>query len=90
MVVRSFRDGFDREWEVRAISANAGNESERRRSYQPKPELAQGWLLFTWGTERRRLFPLPPGWFVATDEVLSRWVEDAMPVSTPDRRTGTS
>jgi hypothetical protein len=43
-----------------------------------KPELAHGWLLFTSGDERRRLEPLPPGWYVVSDEVLTRWCHDAV------------
>jgi hypothetical protein len=73
-LVRSFRDEFDREWEVRAIQEEL---TEGRRRFLPSPELAHGWLLFTRGEERRRLHPLPPGWYVASEELLSRWVEDA-------------
>lgn len=73
-LVRIFRDHFNREWEVRAIQEEL---AEGRRMFLPKPELADGWLLFTSGEERRRLYPLPPGWYVATDDLLSRWVEEA-------------
>lgn len=72
--VRTFRDGLDREWEVRAIQEQL---TERRTRLLPRPELAQGWLLFTRGAERRRLDPLPPGWSLASDSVLCRWCDDA-------------
>lgn len=72
-LVRVFRDERDREWEVRAIRDEL---TERRRKCLPAPELAEGWLLFTSGEERRRLFPLPPGWFAASEKLLSRWVSD--------------
>lgn len=76
--VRVFRDELDREWEVRAVRDEL---TERRMRLLPRPELANGWLLFCLGEERRRLAPLPPGWFVATDVQLTRWCDDAEPAS---------
>jgi len=72
--VRTFRDELDREWEVRAVRDSL---TERRQRLLPRPELAHGWLLFCLGEERRRLAPLPPGWFVANDVQLMRWCDDA-------------
>jgi hypothetical protein len=74
--IRVFRDELDREWEVRAVREHL---TERRMRLLPRPELANGWLLFRLGEERRRLAPLPPGWFVATDVQLTRWCDDAEP-----------
>jgi hypothetical protein len=62
---------------VRAIQEQL---TERRTRLLPRPELAQGWLLFTCGEERRRFDALPPGWTLASDAVLCRWCEDASPV----------
>ena len=76
--VRIFRDELNREWEVRAVRENL---TERRMRLLPRPELANGWLLFRLGEERRRLAPLPPGWFVATDVQLTRWCDDAEPAT---------
>lgn len=76
-VVRTFRDDANREWEVRAIQEQL---TERRTRLLPRPELAQGWLLFTCGEERRRFDALPPGWALATDGLLRRWCDDAAPV----------
>ena len=75
--VRTFRDGEDRVWEVRAIQEQL---TERRTRLLPRPELANGWLLFTSGEERRRFDALPPGWTLASDALLCRWCEDASPV----------
>jgi hypothetical protein len=75
--VRTFRDELNREWEVRAVHEAL---TERRIRLLPRPELAQGWLLFRAGDERRRLAPLPPLWFVATESQLTRWWDDADPV----------
>src|SRR5690242_3568530 len=84
--VRTFQDGENRVWEVRAIHEQL---TERRTRLLPRPELANGWLLFTSGEERRRFDALPPGWTLATDALLCRWCEDASPVSphVPRRRT---
>ena len=76
--IRVFRDELDREWEVRAVREDL---TERRMRLLPRPELANGWLLFRLGEERRRLAPLPPGWFVATDVQLTRWCDDAEPAT---------
>jgi hypothetical protein len=75
--VRTFRDGRDREWEVRAIQEQL---TERRTRLLPRPELANGWLLYTCDDERRRFDALPPGWTLASDALLCRWCEDASPV----------
>jgi hypothetical protein len=75
--VRTFRDGLNREWEVWAIREQL---TERRTRLLPRPELANGWLLFTSGDERRRLDILPPGWTLASEAVLCRWCDDAIPV----------
>jgi hypothetical protein len=79
--VRTFRDGLNREWEVWAIQEQL---TERRTRLLPKPELANGWLLFTSGDERRRLDILPPGWTLANEAVLCRWCDDAIPVLPAD------
>lgn len=80
-LVRIFRDDFDREWEVHAVQEEL---TDRRRRLLPRPELADGWLLFTSGAERRRLYPLPPGWYVASDQILTRWCDDASEVTSHD------
>ena len=72
--MRTFRDGVNREWEVRAIQEPL---TERQTRLLPRPELAHGWLLFTSGEERRRLDALPPGWSLASDALLCRWCDDA-------------
>ena len=72
----SFLDGTLRRWEVREI--NQPILPDRTRVLAP-PEFSGGWLLFTCGTERRRLAPLPPGWRQAPEAQLRRWCDDAAP-----------
>lgn len=84
--LRTFRDERNQEWEVRAIRPHL---VDRRRRLLAD-DLANGWLLFTLGMERRRLAPLPPGWHEATETQLVRWCEDAEQVVAPhhDPTTG--
>ena len=42
--------------------------------------VADGWLCFERGTERRRLCPIPPGWSRCTDEQLDAYCHSARPV----------
>jgi hypothetical protein len=36
-----------------------------------------GALLFDSGEAQRRLVPLPAGWYIASEALLSRWCEEA-------------
>ncbi len=52
--------------------------------------VADGWLCFERGTERRRLCPIPAGWSRCTDEQLDAYCHAARPVrhdSIIDRQT---
>jgi hypothetical protein len=73
-LLRIFRDYFGREWEVFVRAEEAALPPD---SGPPNPLLMLGTLEFDSGQERRRLTPLPPGWYVAPDEMLSRWCEKA-------------
>jgi hypothetical protein len=73
-LLRIFRDYFGREWEVFVRTDDAATAAESDR---PNPLLMLGSLEFDSGQEQRRLTPLPPGWYVAPDELLSRWCEKA-------------
>ena len=73
-LLRIFRDYFGREWEVYLRSADP---AELQANELHNPLLMLGALEFDSGQERRRLTPLPPGWYVAPVEMLSRWCEKA-------------
>jgi len=52
--------------------------------------IADGWLCFERGSERRRLCPIPTGWSRCTDEQLAAYCQSARPVrweSMIDRET---
>lgn len=72
----SFLDSTLRRWEVHEISEPILPD---RASLLARPGFSSGWLLFTSGTERRRLAPLPPGWRHAPEAQLRRWCDDAAP-----------
>ena len=59
-IVRRFQDAIGTEWEVREI--HVPTLSIVPRKFLPKPEYADGWLLFTSEGERRRLAPCPCDW----------------------------
>ncbi len=77
LLPRTFSDETNREWEVRAIHPRR----TERRAPLVAADLANGWLLFTLGLERRRLAPLPPGWHEASEVQLKRWCADAEQVA---------
>jgi hypothetical protein len=74
---RTFRDEDGLEWEVRAITP----ATKDRRAPVVRPDLANGWLLFTLGLERRRLAPLPSAWREASESQLEHWRRSAQPVA---------
>lgn len=72
-LLRIFRDYYGREWEVRMM----GDEELDSVAVASDPALALGALVFDLGDARRRLSPVPPGWYIASDALLSRWCEGA-------------
>jgi hypothetical protein len=82
-LLRIFRDYFGREWEVRAFE---NEQVEAQTDVAKNPALARGSLVFDSGEQRRCLAPLPPGWYVASDELLSRWCANAVPLPARSRR----
>jgi hypothetical protein len=82
-LLRIFRDYFGREWEVRAFENEEGGA---QMDVARNPALARGSLVFDSGDQRRCLAPVPPGWYMATDELLSRWCANAVPLPAHSRR----
>jgi hypothetical protein len=74
--VPTFLDDRARRWEVREIREPV---LPGRADLLARPEFSSGWLLFSCGTERRRLAPLPPAWRAAPEAQLRRWWADAAP-----------
>jgi hypothetical protein len=77
-LLRIFRDDFGREWEVCVI---ADRPPESIATAPANPALMLGALLFDSGEARRRLEPLPAGWYIASEALLTRWCEAAIPLA---------
>jgi hypothetical protein len=59
----------------RRTTVTAGYQPERRSGRERRrrvlhPHLQAGWVCFTSGREKRRLYPPPPQWHAATDAEL--------------------
>jgi hypothetical protein len=76
-LLRIFRDDFGREWEVRMIQDGPAAST----ALPWNPALMLGALLFDSGEAQRRLEPLPAGWYVASEALLTLWCEAAIPLS---------
>jgi hypothetical protein len=73
-LLRIFRDDYGREWEVRVVGDQG---SEVAADSACNPALMCGALLFDSGEAQRRLVPLPAGWYIASEALLTRWCEEA-------------
>jgi hypothetical protein len=77
-LLRIFRDDFGREWEVCVVADRAPSLTP---TTSPNPALMLGALLFDSGEAQRRLEPLPAGWYIASEALLTRWCEAAVPLA---------
>ena len=82
--MRTFVDEQGTEWEVRQI--HVPSLSVVPRHMLPHPEYADGWLLFSCASERRRIAPFPLDWHAIPVAELLRCCQDAKPVR--DRPAG--
>ena len=80
MAVRTFESPDGATWSVWEVIP--GRVSEFRSSFGSHlpSDLADGWLCFDCGTEKRRLAPLPANWHERPDEDLRFWCRAAVPV----------
>ncbi len=62
--------GADRRQTVTPGYAPERRTSRDRRRRITNPHLQAGWICFTAGEEKRRLYPPPPGWDAASDAEL--------------------
>lgn len=80
MAVRTFESPDGATWSVWEVIP--GRVSEFRSSYGshlPR-DMADGWLCFDCGTEKRRLAPLPVNWHERPEQDLWFWCRAAEPV----------
>lgn len=79
--MRRFQDDVGIEWEVREICDPTLSVVPQRLLRQPA--FGNGWLLFTCGTERRRLAPYPTDWHGLSEYELQCWCRRAQPAQAP-------
>ena len=80
MAVRTFESPDGATWSVwEVIPARVSEFRSTHGSHLPR-ELADGWLCFDCGTEKRRLAPLPVNWHERPDDDLRFWCRAAVPV----------
>ena len=68
MISRRFRDPVGFTWAVWSVRPDGHPEAESME-YLP-PAMRDGWLVFARGMERRRLAPIPEGWWRCDGQTL--------------------
>ena len=80
MAVRTFEAPDGSMWSVWDVVPGKVSDFRSSHGSHLPTALADGWLCFDCGTEKRRLAPLPPEWDARTDEELWFWCRAAIPV----------
>ena len=80
MGVRTFESPDGATWSVWEVIPGQISELRSRFGSHLPGDLADGWLCFDCGSEKRRLAPLPPGWHESAEEDLWFWCRAAVPV----------
>ena len=79
MAYRTFTGPDGQEWQVWDVLPNRESEpGSRSRTWLPA-EMAEGWLCFEAGDQKRRLTPLPAGWEEADDETIGELFRASLP-----------
>lgn len=80
MAVRAFSAPEGTTWSVwEVIPAQVSEFRSSHGSHLPR-DMADGWLCFDCGNEKRRLAPLPVNWHDGSDADLWLWCRAAVPV----------
>jgi hypothetical protein len=80
MAFRTFHDPDGREWQVWDVVPSREVENNSRRHQYLPPEMADGWLCFEAGDQKRRLTPCPAGWEEQDDDYIHALCRAAEPV----------
>jgi hypothetical protein len=82
MTARTFRDPAGGRWVVWSVRPETA-DSPQWQAPSVAPLMQKGWLCFESSTDKRRLFPIPPGWYFVDDDDLWRLCERADAVDRP-------
>ena len=88
-MLREFKDTNGVEWLVWDVYPSGGSGEQRISdpgAAFPHRELAEGWLCFESGSEKRRVAPIPVGWEELTSAELERLCQSAGYISRPGAR----
>lgn len=88
-MLRNFKDrkGVDwLVWDVYPDTRGATPKLAESPDVFPHPALAEGWLCFESGTEKRRVTPIPPDWHNFPAERLEALCDGAGYISRPGQR----
>jgi hypothetical protein len=80
MAVRTFQSPDGTTWSVWEVIPGQISELRSRYGSHLPRDLADGWLCFDCGAEKRRLAPLPADWHSREDQELWFWCRAAVPV----------
>ena len=79
MAYRTFTGPDGQEWQVWDVLPSRESEPGSRSSTYLPAEMAEGWLCFEAGEQKRRLTPLPAGWEDADDAVIADLLHASVP-----------
>jgi hypothetical protein len=80
MAVRTFESPDGATWSVWEVIPDRVSEFRSTNGSHLPRDMADGWLCFDCGTEKRRLAPLPANWQERSEEDLRFWCRAAVPV----------
>jgi hypothetical protein len=70
MSTRTFRDEGGTDWQAWEVLPGTHLTTRMRLSTLLPDDMAGGWLTFESASEKRRVYPIPPGWEDASDDML--------------------
>ena len=90
MSYRTFVDSSGKRWEVWLVTPASAERRKSDRRHTPErrknpfhrklevaSEYSEGWLCFEGDGDKRRLAPVPEGWYEAGPERLATWLQAA-------------
>jgi hypothetical protein len=80
MAARTFRAPDGRCWQAWYVDPREHTDWPARARRHLPEGMANGWLCFEAGPEKRRLLPVPPGWETRSEEELWSYCCEAEPV----------